>query len=99
MFSIKNNQGLYSELLLLLDYIEDYEDLEWLGYYKNLWEARSINQEELKDIVGLIEDYLPPEIECDCNGCYLVNDTITAYTPIEGFKEDYIDTEYKEIVL
>ena len=87
MFDIKKNKGLYLELCLLLDYIEEYEELEWLGHFKSTWENRPLTNEELKDVVGLIEDYLPVEIECNKQGCYLVNDLIDAYTSIDSFEE------------
>ena len=100
MFSIDRNEGLYLELCLLLDYIEDYEDLEWLGYLKHKWESQgALNKEDLERVIGLIEDYLPPEIECSRSGCYLVNQDIEAYTSIDNLREpEVLDIPYKEVV-
>ena len=85
MFSIERNKGLYLELCLLLDYIEDYDDLEWLGYLRHEWESKGVlTAVDLQNVVGLIDDYLPPEIECTNKGCFLVNNNVEAYTPIEN---------------
>lgn len=99
MFSIEKNKGLYLELCLLLDYIEDEKDLEQLGFYRNLWENSGVDAAALKEIVGLINKYLPIEIECNSAGCHLVNNDIGVYTPINEFSEiNYINLPSKNII-
>ena len=93
MFFIKKNEGLYLELCLLLNYIEDDDDLVWLDFYKNKWEVEGLSRLDLKHVVNLINTYLPPEIECDNSGCYIVNNKVEAITNID----EIINAEFVNI--
>lgn len=75
MFLAQENIGIYYELELLIDYnLEDKEEEEWLNYFLVKFRNEGLTHEELKDAIGMIEDYLPKEIECDSTGCYIVNE-------------------------
>lgn len=99
MFRLQKNKGLYLELCLLLDYIEEYDDLTMLGFLKTTWEDEGyIGKNNLRLVVKLINKYLPPELECSSAGCYLVNNNVAAYTPIENLMTSNVEVVTAEII-
>lgn len=96
LFKASKNLGIFKELSLLLDYIEDNDDLNLLDYLLVNFKSTGLTHIELKDAIELIEDYLPNYLECDSKGCYLTQeiDGIPAYTYI-----DNIDVEASEVTV
>lgn len=76
MYLAQDNLGIYLELELLIEHIEDKEDEDWLDYFLVKFRKEGLTLTELKDAVGMIEDYLPAEIECDSSGCYIINNEV-----------------------
>ena len=102
MYKAKDNQGLYFELTLLIDYIEDYEDLNLLNELLIDFKKQGLTQHDLKLAVELIEEYLPNYIECTQKGCYLYNliddiDTYTCFSDLEI--ESYFTNINKQLIL
>ena len=73
MFKADKNLGLYYELELILDYVESKDDLDLLDILLVKFRTEGLEGKELREVVRLIESYLPIEIECDCKGCYISN--------------------------
>lgn len=93
MYKARDNKGLYYELKLLIDYIDDNEDLNLLNELLIDFKYKSLNTHDIKLCIELIETYLPNYIECDKKGCYIYQNinSVETYT---CFSE--LETEYKE---
>lgn len=102
MYKAKKNQGLYFELTLLIDYIEDYEDLNLLNELLIDFKKQGLTQHDLKLGVELINKYLPNYIECTAKGCYLYNliDNVDTYTCFSDLDiENYFTDINKQLTL
>jgi len=93
MFRAINNLGLYYELQLLIDYIEDDNDLNLLNELLVDFRKEGFTQHDIKLAIELIEEYLPSYIECDLGGCY-VNQDING-NPAHTYFSD-LETERQE---
>lgn len=82
MYKIKNNKGLYFELILLIDYIENNDELNILNNILSVFKKTGLDNNTLKISLTLINKYLPSFIECNNEGCYLYQkiDGIDSYT-------------------
>ena len=94
MYKAKKNLGIYYELNLLIDYIEDNEDLELLNELLVDFRKDGLTQHDLSLALELIEEYLPTYIECDNDGCY-VNQDIEGM-PAHTYFTD-LETERQEV--
>ena len=94
MYKATKNLGLYYELTLLIDYIEDDEDLELLNELLVDFRKKGLTQHDINLVLELIKEYLPKYIECDCDGCY-VNQDINGI-PAQTYFSD-LETERQEV--
>lgn len=90
MFKANKNLGLYYELELLVDYIEDVEDLTLLDELLVDFRTVGLTHHDLGLAIELIEEYLPPYFECDTKGCYF-SQTINNIPALTYFSD--IDVE------
>ena len=90
MYKAQNNLGIYYELSMLLDYIEDDEDLELLDLLLKDFTGPGLAHYGIKLAIELIETYLPDHIECDCDGCYFTQEVegMAANTYFSDIKTD-----------
>lgn len=93
MYKAKDNLGIYYELKLLIDYIEDDEDLNLLNELLIDFRKEGLTQHDLSLAIELIEDYLPECIECNSEGCYFNQDI--EGTPAHTYFSD-LETERQE---
>lgn len=82
MYRACNNLGLFYELNLLIEYIEDNSTLELLNKLIKEFKTKGLTQQEIKISVNLIQEYLPPYLGCTNKGCYLYQniDNVETYT-------------------
>ena len=102
MYKIKNNIGLYFELLLLIDYIEDNNELNTLNNILIAFKKTGLDNNTLRISIELINKYLPSFIECNSNGCYLNQkiDNIDSYTCFSDIETDnYFSNIQKKSIL
>lgn len=71
MFKARNNVGIYLSLKELINYDLTLEDEIRIDFLLNKFEV-GLSYREVRESTSLIEKYLPPHIECDIEGCYLV---------------------------
>jgi len=93
MYKASKNLGLYYELQLLIDYIEDDDNLNLLNELLVDFRKEGITHNDIKLAIELIEEYLPSYIECDLDGCY-VNQDIEGIPAHTYFSE--LETERQE---
>jgi hypothetical protein len=93
MYKAIDNVGIYYELNLLIDYIEEDEDLELLNELLIDFKKEGLTQHDLSLAIELIEQYLPGYIECDSEGCY-VNQDIEGISTHTYFSD--LETELQE---
>lgn len=101
MYKAKDNKGLYFELNLLIDFIEDYEDLNLLNELLVDFKKEGLDSHDIKLVTELINQYLPSYLECDKNGCYLyqnIND-IETYTCFSDLETEYYSTNIQQLSL
>ena len=99
MYKANRNKGIYYELTLLIDYIEDDYDLDLLDSLLKDFSKDGLNLQDLRIVLELIEDYLPEYIECDYEGCYISQciNNLPTYTYFTDIKEEH--TEQLERIL
>ena len=101
MFIAKRNPGLYYELTLLIDYIEDNDDLNLLNELLVDFRKEGLTAHDINLGIELIEEYLPHYIECDNEGCYVNQDIdgIPAHTYFSDLETERQETRVQAIVL
>jgi len=82
MYKACNNLGLFYELNLLIEYIENDITLELLNKLIKEFNMKGLSHKDIKVSINLIETYLPSYIGCTVEGCYLHQniDNIETYT-------------------
>lgn len=76
IYKASKNVGLYLELEQLINYVDDFNDENAVDYLLKQFKGEGLTQKEIKQVIALIEKYLPPHIECDKDGCYFVTELI-----------------------
>lgn len=93
MFKARKNTGIYYELQLLIDYIEEDIDLNLLNDLLVSFRKEGLTKYDLDLAIELIEEYLPKYIECNVKGCYVNQDingmmTHTYFTDLETERQE-----------
>jgi len=96
LYKASRNLGIYQELCLLLDYIEDDKDLNSLDYLLKSFINKGLTSKELKQAIELINNYLPTYLECDLGGCYLTQEI--QGMPANTYIDD-INLETSEVIV
>lgn len=102
MYKATDNKGLYYELTLLIDFIEDYEDLNLLNELLIDFKKQGLTAHDILLCAELIEQYLPTYLECSTKGCYLYQDIneVETYTCISDLEiESYFTDINKQLIL
>lgn len=93
MYKASKNVGLYLELEQLINYVDGFTDENAVDFLLNKFKGEGLTHKEIRQVVALIEKYLPPHIECDRNGCYFV----TEFSDIESGEHVSIHSPIPEV--
>lgn len=101
MFKAQKNIGLYYELTLLIDYIEDNDDLNLLNELLVDFRKEGLTAHDISIGIELIEEYLPDYIECDKEGCYVNQDIdgLPAHTYFSDLETERQETKTQLLVI
>lgn len=101
MFKAQRNLGLYYELTLLIDYIENDEDLNLLNELLVDFRKEGLTAHDISLATELIEEYLPEYIECDGLGCYVNQDIegIPAHTYFSDLETERQETSVQTLTI
>lgn len=79
MYKKKKNRGIYLELIETCEYITESKDENKIDRLIKRFKNKGLTLEEIKIGIELINKYLPKYIECDREGCYIINKEIRTY--------------------
>lgn len=103
MYKAKDNIGIYRELQQLIYYVEAEHEEELLNTLMVKFRKEGLSQEEIREAVILINRFLPSYIECDKQGCYLINEIngeeVYTYIPEETIDKIAIDLVNKKYLV